>query len=447
MVEDNSRKVSENKLNNIFKRLLLVAVGIVLYFSFEYIYKTEISPDNRYLGLTFNQLTLSEYAVSLLFFLFPLVWLPITLKRPSDLAVWFLYLFSYTSTTFMAFHVTRRQFENVLSLLFLMLLGFIITSVTRKHRYNIVFKQFMHRKIPLDKVFIGLVVLVCVYSLSLTDFKLNLDVTSVYQRRLEAREVPGFVHGYVLAFGRSVVTVLGVYLIVVKKRYVYLFLVLIFTLASFSFDGTKGSIVIPVFLLAIAFMIIRTRNLSWLLGFSIVLIGLAVIELGTLSNNIISEYFVRRIFAIPGFLSTAFWDFFSVHDKVLLTDSVGKYLFTPVYDVAPTFLIGIDYMDNPQINANVGIWMGGFAHFGISGILLVSIISGLILGLVDNMTHKNFFVLGCLICSYLGITWSEQMIHTSMLSGGVFYLLLVLIMILKSRGLQIDLAHTYEIHQ
>jgi len=36
-------------------------------------------------------------------------------------------------------------------------------------------------------------------------------------------------------------------------------------------------------------------------------------------------------------------------------------------------------------------------------------------------------MLGTLVCTYLGINWAEQMFHTSMLTGGVFYIMLFLI--------------------
>jgi hypothetical protein len=114
-----------------------------------------------------------------------------------------------------------------------------------------------------------------------------------------------------------------------------------------------------------------------------------------------------------------------------MADSVGRYFINATNIISPSFTIGYEYLNNIESNANTGIWMGSYAHFGLIGILSLSMIAGFILGLVDNLTKVNFTVLGYLVCAYIGILWSEQMLHTSMLTGGVFYIIIFLIVYCK----------------
>ena len=110
----------------------------------------------------------------------------------------------------------------------------------------------------------------------------------------------------------------------------------------------------------------------------------------------------------------------------MLTDSIMGHFMVPVYDVPLTFVIGREYLHNIQANANTGIWMGWYAHFGIAGVFVASIIGGFIVGLIDRMTKSGLYIFGCLGCFLIGIIWSEQMLHTSMLTGGVFFYIAIL---------------------
>ncbi len=165
---------------------------------------------------------------------------------------------------------------------------------------------------------------------------------------------------------------------------------------------------------------------------------LSFMEYSVFETNILGEFFVRRILAVPGFLNITYWDYFSEHEKVLLTDSIGRYVSDPVYDLSAPFLIGIEYLNDVEANANTGIWMGGFAHFGVIGVLITSAIAGLILGLIDNLTRINYFMFGTLACTYIGINWSEQMLHTSMLTGGVIYILFFIFIIRSSQLIPVE---------
>lgn len=403
-------------------------VALLVYGAFLYIYKNSISPGNLYIGLSFKALTLWEYSISIGFYLLPLFWIPVTPQRPSDIAIWLLYIFSYAPTTFLCFHVMDNPFPDAFFLLFFLLTALIMTDLSRRHhiKFNLVTSRSL--KIPLDKIIIVLSALLGVYILSLSGFGLNLDIVDIYTRRLAAREYSSWVYGYMLSFSRSVVTIFSIYLFFVKRIKISLLILVICSIGSFSFDGTKTSLLVPIYLALMYYFVIHKKSYNTFLVFLLFLTIASIIEFKMSNFLILSEVFVRRVFMIPGHINIAFWEYYSIHDKVMMADSIGSF-FADAANITPaTFVIGEEYFRSSLTNANTGIWMGAYAHFGIIGIYFTSILAGFILGLIDNLTRERFFILGFLVCSYVGIIWAEQMFHTSMLTGGIFYLWIFLML-------------------
>ncbi len=201
-------------------------------------------------------------------------------------------------------------------------------------------------------------------------------------------------------------------------------------------------LLIPLFLSFIFLIYFRSKYLFWFpFVFGIVII-LSILEVNVFNTSILSEYIVRRSIAAPGYLNTVYWDFFSENNKVLLTDSIGRYFLDPVYDRSATFLIGMIFLGNIDTNANTGIWMGAFAHFGVVGVFIISAMAGFILGLIDNLSKKHYFMLGTLVCAYIGTNWAEQMFHTSFFTGGVIYILLFLIFVRSSNVIRPELPQS-----
>jgi hypothetical protein len=136
----------------IFEVALSFAVALLIYWSFFYIYKYSISPLGLYQGLSFRELTYHAHAMAIVFFLLPLLWLPIQPERPSDIALWLLYMFSYAPTTFVCFHILQEPFPNAIYLLMAMLIALIITDLTRRHTVKLSFHLNPPVALPLDKI-------------------------------------------------------------------------------------------------------------------------------------------------------------------------------------------------------------------------------------------------------------------------------------------------------
>jgi len=251
---------------------------------------------------------------------------------------------------------------------------------------------------------------------------------------MDSREISIPFLGYLVSIGRSLVPVYSIYFFIKERDRKYLIILALTSLAIFSLDGTKTALFIPAFLFFVSYMLVQGRSFSLIYLSLGILVLAAIIEVTLFHSGILSEILVRRIIAIPGFLNSVYWDFFSRNAKVLLTDSIGRIFIAPIYPTTAPFLIGATYFGRTTMNANTGIWMGGYAHFGVIGVFLMSVLAGLLLRVVDRYARgEQFLLLGSLTSAYFGIIWSEQMLHTSFLSGGVFYLLIILIIVTRHK--------------
>ena len=423
-----------------FKRLFLVPIMLSIYVLLVYLYRVDISPAYSYRGFVTRHLNMVEWAVSVVFFIIPVIILPIYPRRPSDYTVWALYLFSYAPTALLSVHILDRGLTDLVILLLMLLTGFFLFFYSRSHIFN----MLPEINISFKKIDILLVFLLCIiipfYVWSLIDFIPDLDISTSYARRLMAREtvVSSSIGAYILCFSRQCMLLIGVYLGIVKKKPYYLIITALLAIGLFSIDGTKTSILIPCILGVLAWLLVANPDRSILfLPIAALIIGLSgLVEFWFNHSNIINDYLVRRIFIVTGVLNSFYWDFFSLHPKGMLTDSIFSKFMEPVYDVPLTFVIGREYLHNIQSNANTGIWMGWYAHFGIAGVFAASVIGGFIVGLIDRLTKSGLYIFGCLICFLIGIIWSEQMLHTSMLTGGVVFFIVILLFINISRNLQ-----------
>jgi len=421
---------------NISKVVVRFITAILIYGAFLYIYKNEISLSNAYLGFCYKTLSLWEYAISVGFYLIPLIWLPKSPQKPSDITIWLLYIFSYAPTTFMCFHIIDNPFPDAIFFLLSMLIALIITDLFRRHQIYLNAGLNGSLEKLMDKFIIILSALICVYVLSLSGFELHTDFSSIYERRLTVREYSSWWSSYILSFCRSVVTIILLYLVLVKRNMISLLILVVCSIGIFSYDGTKTSLLIPIFLATIYYLVIHYRSFNVLFILMLSLIITSIIEFNLFDYNTISNLFIRRAFAGTGFLNTAFWEYYSIHDKVLMTDSIGRFFVDSSNVTAAPYVIGYKYFSNPDINANTGIWMGAYAHFGLFGIIMISSIAGIILGLIDNLTKERFLILGFLVCSYMGILWVEQMLHTSIITGGVIYIIIFLVLYCNSNLLR-----------
>ena len=423
------------------KRAKLFLLIIILNFTLQFIYNFSIYPQNTYMGYVAIDNSFFEQISVLTFVLLPTLYLPLNINFPSNVIIWMMYLFSYLPTAIIGlqFLDSTTDYLCLLLILNLAVITFLwASSLNLKINTNRMFNLY-----GLDKAILLFVIGFTVFFIwSLINFQFNLNFLDIYERRMDAREVQLGLMAYFMSFLRNAFLALSVYLLIFKKIAIYFILVIFGLGGIFIFDGTKTAIILPLVSLGYAIFLRNGYVKSPLLfvGISISVILMGIIESSFSTTSLISEYLIRRIFVVPGILNCYYFDSFN-------QDVFGFYISGDYGKTFNTFkmpdlgyYVGYNYLGKLSAsylssNANTGIWLNGFAQFGIFGVIIVSILSGLVSNIINFLSKKSFHYYGSIVAIITGIIWSEQALQTSMLTGGVFISILILLHLNYSKDL------------
>lgn len=409
-------------------RLLLIFSGVAYYLLLILIYILYIVPVHGYTGLTFHPIPLPILLSLALISLIPLLWMPINISRPSDLISWWLYLCITIPSSFIIVVSADRDSSNLFMLPISLLLAFIIFDFTRLK------SKFKIKPYPLrEPVFVSLVVLSMIVFTAVTlvvnNFSINLSFDTIYERRLDAREMvaASSIVAYAIATLNNVLNPLCMMLVIIYKRKFFLFLLCISIIVNFSFSGEKATLFSPLLILFTYFIVTNKKSGGTFLFLNInLLIIVSFLEYALLKSDFLVNNIVRRQFIIPSKLTFDYWDFFSNHPVVMMSDSLLKIFFEPRYNLTMPHLIGYEYYGSLLMNGNANIWAGAFGHFGYFGFLLVSIFAGWIAAVYDSLGKGNNFIFACAFAAQIGIVWTNGNLQTSILSDGVAVSIIIL---------------------
>ena len=197
---------------------------------------------------------------------------------------------------------------------------------------------------------------------------------------------------------------------------------------GFSVDGSKTSAMIPFFLLMLLPLITKYRN--W---FGIVVPGLAALSVFSVlalwqKTNAVGLPVVTtwRLFDVKGLLSGYYWEYFSTHPKMYLSDGILRAFFDNPYQYAAPEQIGYVYFGSAQTNSNANVWASSFGDFGFAGMIVVTIVLSQIFRLIDSMALNRGFLIPAFLSSFLGMKLSDVALDTSILSHGTLAIIVLI---------------------
>lgn len=353
-----------------------------------------------------KEVTFFDIFVSAIWGLLPVTFLP--LKTSSSAAVaWVYYAFIYLSAAAVGVTVHESIFQYSFYMLFL-LVGMLAVYFFSRFPLSI---PIVKVSIPrVDVIFLLFAILLASYAWSLSGFTPNFGIDNAYERRMSARDTAGM-SGYILAPLRLLFPVLAIYAWSMRQSLVWVFIFLIGALGIFSYDGTKS--IILYFILTWIFMVgLKKNNLAvYLLGFIASLNIVACIEFKITGSVALLDYVIRRSFVVPGDLSSFYWQYIPG--------------LSGLQNI--TYELGEAYSGDPATNGNTNFMMFGWVWSGWLGGLIVAACAGLFLSVFQRVPNSSYPYLGSLMASATMLIWSEQFLHTSLLSSGVFWLLIAAI--------------------
>ena len=196
----------------------------------------------------------------------------------------------------------------------------------------------------------------------------------------------------------------------------------------FSIDGTKGSIFLPFAMIGVHFLLKygKSRSLFLLYTVLVVVSGGYLLE-SLLGVDYINTYITRRTFFVPQFLLHSHISYFSEVGFIYFNDlPIVWQMVAEQREESAALQVGHSFLFSEGLNANVGIIQYGFSEAGILGCWLMSLSVLIIIYMFDKLTNfrNNSYVLTLSIP--VAATITEQSLHTSILSGGLLGLSLML---------------------
>ena len=229
----------------------------------------------------------------------------------------------------------------------------------------------------LSIIFIFFIVLLFTYKFNHLSISFNL--ADVYDVRAEAAgKLPIYMAWIKQSFGGIVIPFLIVFLFE-KKKIFYIVVLSITDILLFSIAMDKSYLFKLLLSYMIGLIMPKLRKTQPKIFILIVLnLGFFIALLEKLWKNSTFIFFViiRRMFYIPAWISTMFFDFFQHNHKLFLSQSVFvlSKLFPSIYDQSYLTIINENYFNGVVPSPNNGLFAEAFSQIGILGLFIFPII-------------------------------------------------------------------------
>lgn len=396
-----------------------------------WVYVNLLSPVWSYLGYVVYGKPMLYKGFVMALALTPSLWVPLQLRRPSQIIYWFLYLLVYIPAMMVPLYALRMETVQLAQLhiaVFVAFVGlylFTLLPVARLPRLRLSWAQYGVTVGAIGLGLAGYIVSVFGFELRLLSF---LDVYTVREEYKETVAVAAGLTGYAVAWLGNAVNPLLMALGLVYKRYLVFAAGLFGQAFIYSITGYK-SIALSVALF-IAILIVTRREgqqLGILMAWGATGMVAIASALGMVTGiNLITYLTVGRLIITPGMLTGYYFDFFSNHPKVTMSDGVLSTISRYPYEMAPDRVIGSVYKGDPDVHANANIWADAFANFGFTGILLFTCFLGIVMWLLDSVAYGRNWRVATLMVGVPAITLSNTALETSLLTHGIALVLILL---------------------
>lgn len=272
-------------------------------------------------------------------------------------------------------------------------------SSNHNNQFNYINSPRLQKNIRIFTIFTCIGVILYVYyfrgSLSLSGI-FNDDI---YDRRanvadLYLQNTDGLI-AYVMTFWSafySSMLIIGLYISLRNNRKIDVLLCLFTYLVLFSFNTQKTVLFKPIIAIFIYYIVktnrIKNANMLFLLGYSALLV-FSFIEYYLKQESIVYSVIIRRIDYMPQYLSHAYYEFFSINNKIWLTRDFfqleklvrffypGSYAHGAVAVIADNCFPGVP-------SPNTGLFAEAYAQLGYLGVFVFPPIIAKLLGLLNK---------------------------------------------------------------
>lgn len=441
------------ELSAVRMRILLLAGTLAYVACFQWMYVNYLYPFWEYFGFDYNPPATSYIVFAWLLSVIPSLWMPLKLSRPSQFAYWVLYITVFIPSMFVPLYAGLNSPREILDLMIVLFAGFAVAGGS----YLLPLFRFRFPGIPRGwfwKGFLGLAVALTLW-MSVV-FRHHAQIVSfqdIYDVRYAANDfaegsqvnyafmlltgaINPFLMGYGL-FGKRVVPFLAG---AAGQLFIY------------AVGGTKGSILSIFFIAAIALLfkvgrtafalktIFSALAILGLTSFSYVATGYDPGRLLTIALFVV----LMRTLSTGGLLTAQYFDFFQHNPFTYYSHVKGVNWFLAYpYQYPLGEEIGLAYAGTTDLDASAHFWAtDGIGGFGLPGILLISVLCAAVFWILDSVSQRHDPRFAALVTAYAAYNIANISLFTSLLSGGLALLILLLYLKPQEGVSNLDRART-----
>jgi len=436
------------------KQRFFLAAGICGYVAcFQWMYANYLYPFWGYFGFDYNPPAARYVALAWLLTVTPSLWMPLHLTRPSQLAYWVLYVAVIIPSMFVPLNAGLNPPDEISNLMLVLFVGFAIAGLS----YLLPLYSPTTFRVSRSVFWKAVACLAAGMGVSLfVLFRHHLQIASfvdVYDVRDASNDVS---EGGLGNFSfMSLTGAVNPFLIgcgLFFKRW-WLFLAgAAGQLLVYAVGGTKGSLLSILFISAMAFLLKFGRiafSLKITYG-SLALLGLACLSYiwsngdpGPVHAMALFVVLMRTL-SINGLLTAQYYDFFQLNPLTHFSHLKGVNLLMHYpYQYPVGEEIGLAYAGTTRLDATAHFWAtDGLSGFGLPGILLVSVLCAGVFWALDSASQRHDPRLAALVTTYAAYNLANISLFTTLLSGGLALLVLLLyFMPAQNGGSELALAN------
>jgi len=282
--------------------------------------------------------------------------------------------------------------------------AFVLTSLTVRFCPSVKIIASKNGNVLLFFVLAAIVVAVCVVLLKLNGiptFK-ALNFSTVYEIREQVRYGPRIM-GYLVSWVAAVINCFWLSFALWKRRHFSLIFILCLQLLIFLITANKAYLFYPIVVVAVIYGV-KKQHFFRLTAASLILVILASLAINELNiSSWPGSLFIRRSLFLPAKVSLDYYDFFSRNQRMHLSESrMGLGLADNPYanyNMPSANMMGMFYTGTSKCHMNTGYMGNAYMNFGIPGMMVFSLILGLLLVAADAISKGSniYLVIGAMI--------------------------------------------------
>lgn len=419
--------------------------GIVAFVAaFQWVYVSWLWPTFGYWGFQYEVPSPRFLVLAWVLSVLPALWLPLNIHRPSQLICWVLYLVVVIPSMFVPLYLALQEPERIAVLMLVLTVGFAIVSAGATVRTL----KLRKHSIPAVAFWtgfsvVGLGLAAWVVAVFYRHFRL-VGFNEIYQSlRFSGHELAaGTGVSYAIMWLSGAFVPLLMAWGLARRRPWFFAIGAGIQVMLYGTVGLKSNLVCIV-VMPVLYFLLRSGGppfalkLTWLtvLGFvGLNTFNLMVGELGE-SHLMLSALVFMRTFGISGLSTAQYHDFFTDHPVTAYSHVNGINWFVDYpYQTSLGREVGYYYSRNIELNSNAHLWcMDGLAGFGLPGILLISVLCAVVFWLLDSAAAGHDRTFTALAVTFAALNLSNVSLFTSLLSGGLWFLILMLFLLPRER--------------